>query len=90
VNSNKRIRIKDYIRNNGLKECFAYRDKASELYPLLFDTPSEFKYATDFMMFNFDLIFLSQGLKPNVVRPKNFDNLIKTIKSLIIEYKRLI
>jgi len=39
VNSNKRIRIKDYIKDNGLKEYFINRDKASESYTLLFDTP---------------------------------------------------
>ena len=90
MSSNKRISIKDYIKDNGLKEYFVYRDKASELYPLFFNTPSGFKYRIGFMMFNFDSIFLSKGLEPSVVRPKNFDNLIKTIKSFIIEYKKLV
>jgi len=39
-------------------------------------------------MFNFDGIYLSQGLNPNVVRPKNLDILIREIRKLIIKYKQ--
>jgi len=60
----------------------------SELYPLLFDTPSEFKYSAGFLMFNFDMIFLNQGLNPNVARPRSFDILVRKIKKLIMEYKQ--
>ncbi len=90
VNTCKKIRILEYIRNNGLRKYFKNRDKMSELYLLLFDTPSEFKYIAGFLMFNFDIIYLSQGLNPNVVRPKSFDILIKNIRKLIVEYKQYI
>jgi len=53
---------------------------------LLFDTPPEFKFIVGHFMFNFDEIYLSQGLK----RPENFDLLIKDIRKLIIEYKKLL
>ena len=90
VNSNKRIRILDYIRENRLHEYFANRDKISEIYPLLIGTPSEFRFIAGFLMFNFDLIFISQGLEASVVRPRNFNTLIRKITSVIIEYKKLI
>ena len=79
-----------YIRDNELIEYFYNGDLMNELYSLLSDTPLEFKYMASFLMFNFDLIFLSQVLEPSVVRSKNFDNLIKTIKRFIIEYKKLV
>lgn len=41
-------------------------------------------------MFNFDVIYLSQGLNPNVGRPKSFDILIKNIRKLLVEYKKLV
>ena len=85
MNTNKRVRIKDYIKDNGLREYFVNRDKMSELYPLLFDTPPEFKFIVGHFMFNFDEIYLRQGLK----RPKNFDLLINDIRKLIIEYKKI-
>ncbi|KPK32394.1 MAG: hypothetical protein AMS24_04320 [Chlamydiae bacterium SM23_39] len=88
INSNKRIRILDYIRDNALGEYFENRDKASELYPLLFNTPSEFKYIAGFMMFNFDVMYLSQRLNPNLARPKSFDILVREIRKLILEYKQ--
>jgi len=56
----------------------------------IIDTPSEFKYIASFLMFNFDLIFLRQGLEPNVALPINFDTLVRKIIALIIEYKKLI
>ena len=69
-----------YIRDNELIEYF-YGRLMNELYSLLSDTPSEFKYMAGFLMFNYGLIFLGQGLEPDIVRPN--DNLIKTIRSII-------
>ena len=57
-----------YIRDNELIEYFYNGDLMNELYSLLSDTLPEFKYMASFLMFNFDLIFLCQGLEPDVVR----------------------
>lgn len=83
VNSNRKIRIFDYIKNNRLNEDFFNRDKLNGIYSLLIDTPPEFKYIVGFLMFNFDLIFISQGLDPNLARPRHFDPLIRKIISSI-------
>lgn len=77
-------------KGNGLMEYFESRGTTSDLYSILFDTLPEFKYITGFLMFNFNMIFLRQGLNPDVSRPKNFDILIRKIRKLITEYKKLI
>ena len=52
----------DWDRVNILSNRHKYFDQ-------YFDTPSEFKYITGFLMFNFDEIYLSQGFNPNEVHP---------------------
>lgn len=89
VNSSQRVRITDYIRDYGLGDYLRNRDLVADLYSLLVGTLSEFKLLAGHIMFNFDgILFLSQGLDPNTVRPRNFNQLIRKIKETIIGCKK--